>query len=302
MKVRWNAVPVAAACVALIAGSTTAQTGVPSQGQDTPPSARQGDKDASGRVIRVTKLLDANVRNTKGEKIGEIEDLVIDREEGVVAYAVLSFGGFLGIGEKYFAIPFQSVKRNEDEKFVILDASKEQLEKAPNFTGDAWPDFDRKYGTTVHDYYKTKPYWNDDAAKVDPARIDKDALDKDKLRARGMVRASKMVGMDVRDPSDKNLGDVEDVVVDDGSGRVAYVVLSFGGFLGMGDKLFAIPWHALRPDFKDADRVVLDVPKEKLQSAPGFDKKNWPNMADRKWGEEVHKYYGTRPYWDDTRK
>jgi sporulation protein YlmC with PRC-barrel domain len=292
----------AAACVALIAGSTTAQTGVPSQGQDTSPAVRDAKDKTSGRVIRVTKLLDANVRNTKGEKIGEIEDLVIDREEGVVAYGVLSFGGFLGIGEKYFAIPFQSVKRSDDDKFVVLDASKEQLEKAPNFTGDAWPDFDRKYGTTVHDYYKTKPYWSDadTAHAVDPARIDKDALDKDKLRARGMIRASKMVGMDVRDPSDKNLGDVEDVVVDDTSGRVAYVVLSFGGFLGMGDKLFAIPWHALRPDFKDADKVVLDVPKEKLQSAPGFDKKNWPNMADRTWGEEVHRYYGQRPYWDDT--
>jgi sporulation protein YlmC with PRC-barrel domain len=297
MNVRWNAVPAAAACVALIAASATAQVGVPSQGQPTPPSARQGDKDSSGRVIRVTKLLDANVRNAKGEKIGEIEDLVIDRDEGVVAYGVLSFGGFLGIGEKYFAIPFQSIKRSDDDKFVVLDVSKDQLEHAPNFTGDAWPDFDRKYGTTVHDYYKAKPYWNTTA---DASRIDKDALDKDKLRARGMVRASKMIGMNIQDPSDKKLGDVDDVVVDDTSGRVAYVVLSFGGFLGMGDKLFAIPWHALRPDFKNADKMVLDVPKDKLQAAPGFDKKNWPNMADRTWGEEVHKYYGQRPYWDET--
>ena len=85
MKVRWNAVPMAAACVALIAGSTTAQTGVPSQGQDTSPEVKAAKDNTSGRVIRVTKLLDANVRNPKGEKIGEIEDLVIDREEGVVA-------------------------------------------------------------------------------------------------------------------------------------------------------------------------------------------------------------------------
>jgi hypothetical protein len=72
---------------------------------------------------------------------------------------------------------------------------------------------------------------------------------------------------------------------------------SFGGFLGMGDKLFAIPWGALAVD-KIEKRFVLNVDKERLKLAPGFDKEHWPNMGDRAWGSQVYTYYGAKPYWD----
>jgi sporulation protein YlmC with PRC-barrel domain len=285
MNLRWKAVA-ATAGMLLVGGQAIAQ-----------------DKDVglTGRVCRVTKLLDANVKNTKGEKIGEIEDLVIDKSEGEVAYCVLSFGGFLGIGEKLFAVPFAAVMRTSDDKVVTIDVTKESLEKAPSFMKDTWPDFDRTYGTTIYDYYKTKPYWSDtrEGEKTGAVPLDKDALDKDRLRPRGMVRASKLIGTDVEDATGKNLGDIDDVVVDDGSGRVVYAVLSFGGFLGMGDKLFALPWSSLTPSAKDEHKVVLDVPKDRLEKAPGFEKKNWPDMADRRWGTDIHTYYGQEPWWNE---
>jgi len=283
MNTRWKAVAALAAGVLLVAA--------PVQAQD---SVKKDDR-VEGRVARVKKLLDADVKNMKGEKIGEINDLIIDKGEGKVAYAILEFGGFLGVGEKLFAVPFVSVVRTNSDDVVMLDVSKEVLEKAPNFKNDTWPDFNREYGTTINEYYKAKPYWNDA-----PTQIDKDALDKDRLRARGMVRASKFIGTNVEDTTGKNLGDIDDVVVDDATGRVVYVVLSFGGFLGMGDKLFAIPYHSLTTSAKNNDKLVLDVPKEKLEKAPGFDKKNWPNMADRRWAAEIHTYYGQTPYWDHT--
>ena len=77
----------------------------------------------------------------------------------------------------------------------------------------------------------------------------------------------------------------------------AYAVLSFGGFLGMGDKLFAIPWRALQIDPPN-HRFILDVDKETLESAPGFDKDHWPSMADEQWAREIHTYYKANPYWD----
>lgn len=276
----------------------------------SPPATektRTDDKkdEVSGRVWRATKLLDCKVKDAKGEKIGEIEDLVVDKSEGAVAYGVLSFGGFLDIGDKLFAIPFASLVRTDDEEMVVLNVTKEQLQAAPSFAKDKWPDFTREYGTSVHEYYKTPPYWTDRhhgaadvADKGEPARIEKEALAKDNLHAHGMCRASKLIGTDVEDPAGKNLGDVDDVVIDDASGRVAYAVLSFGGFLGMGDKLFAIPFDSLRANPKDDDKLVLDVSKEKLKAAPGFDKDHWPNMADRRWGSEIHRYYENEPYWD----
>jgi sporulation protein YlmC with PRC-barrel domain len=294
---RWIAVSAAATCL-LLNGMATGQDAP--KAPDKAPQVK-GDKhdEVLGRVFRVTKLNDCTVKNLKGEKIGEIEDLVIDKDEGVVAYGVLSFGGFLGIGEKLFAVPFNSLTRTKDDDVVVMDVTKEQLERAPSFAKDSWPEFDRAYGTKLSEFYKTTPYWQVPADKSqDPARLPKDALDKDHLRAHGCCRATKAIGMKVEDTTGKNLGDVEDLVIDDATGRVVYGVLSFGGFLGMGDKLFAIPWHALRQSAKSDDKFVLDVPKEKLEAAPGFDKKTWPNMADHRWGLDIHKYYGENPYWD----
>jgi len=87
-------------------------------------------------------------------------------------------------------------------------------------------------------------------------------------------------------------------MLDVSSGRIAYAVLSFGTFLGMGGKLFAIPWSALTLDAAE-QRFILDVPRERLEAAPGFDKDHWPSMADETWANRIHKYYEIEPYWDD---
>jgi hypothetical protein len=86
-------------------------------------------------------------------------------------------------------------------------------------------------------------------------------------------------------------------MLDVDSGRISYAVLSFGGILGLGNKLFAIPWDSLRLSPHE-HKFVLDVPREQLQKAPGFDKTNWPDFADRTWGTSIHSYYGRTPYWE----
>lgn len=94
----------------------------------------------------------------------------------------------------------------------------------------------------------------------------------------------------------EQLGTIEDIMIDVQRGTVAYAVMACGGFLGIGDKLFAIPWSALT---LDADRkcFVLDADRERFESAPGFDKDHWPAMADDAWAEKVHDFYGVTPYW-----
>jgi hypothetical protein len=70
-------------------------------------------------------------------------------------------------------------------------------------------------------------------------------------------------------------------------------VLSFGGFLGMGDRLFAVPWQALKLDTANK-RFTLNASKEQLKNAPGFDKDHWPSMADTTWASDVHNFYGVK--------
>ena len=113
----------------------------------------------------------------------------------------------------------------------------------------------------------------------------------------GIVRASKIIGETVVNRQSENVGKIHEVVIDAKKNRVAYVVLSFGGFLGMGNKLFAMPWSAF--EFaKPENKLILNVDKEKLKAAPGFDQDaKWPDFADRTWGNSIYSYYGYEPYW-----
>jgi sporulation protein YlmC with PRC-barrel domain len=112
-----------------------------------------------------------------------------------------------------------------------------------------------------------------------------------------LMGADTLLGNDVYNNKDEDLGDIKEIMLDMRTGRVAYAVLSFGGFLGMGDKLFAVPWAALKLDTVNK-RFLLDVDKDRLKNAPGFDKGAWPDMADTTWEKSVHDYYGTQPYVD----
>ena len=112
-----------------------------------------------------------------------------------------------------------------------------------------------------------------------------------------VMAAGTLEGDDVVNGAGDKLGTLDEIMLDVPSGRIAYAVLSSGGFLGIGDKLFAIPWRALTLD-ADNECFVLDVSKERLEQAPGFDKDNWPTMADESWAREVHTYYQARPYWE----
>lgn len=113
---------------------------------------------------------------------------------------------------------------------------------------------------------------------------------------RQLLPASTIEGTAVQNAAGEDLGEINELMIDLEKGRIAYAVLSFGGFLGMGDKLFALPWESLNIG-PEGDVFILNVPREKLDNAPGFDKDNWPDMADSSWGESVHSYYGYKPYW-----
>jgi hypothetical protein len=93
---------------------------------------------------------------------------------------------------------------------------------------------------------------------------------------------------------DEDLGDIKEIMLDVPAGRISYAVLWYGGVLGMGEKLFAVPWEALTLDTVNK-RFTLDVSKDRLENAPGFDKDNWPNMTDENWAKAIHTYYRTTP-------
>ena len=112
-----------------------------------------------------------------------------------------------------------------------------------------------------------------------------------------LMGADTLIGEDVYNQKDEDLGDIKEIMLDMNNGKIAYAVLSYGGVLGMGDKLFAVPWNALTLDTENK-RFILNVDKERLESAPGFDKDAWPDMADPTWQSTIHSYYGAKSYTD----
>ena len=111
-----------------------------------------------------------------------------------------------------------------------------------------------------------------------------------------LLSAGSLTGTDICNDQDENLGDLKEIMLDAETGRIAYGVVSFGGFLGIGDKYFAVPWSAFHVD-TDNKCLRLSIDKEAFDQGTGFDKDNWPNMADRQWGQRVHDQYQQTPYW-----
>ncbi len=110
-----------------------------------------------------------------------------------------------------------------------------------------------------------------------------------------LISASSLNGNDVKNSKGEDLGNIKDMMINPQTGEIEYYVLSFGGFMGMGDKLFAIPPETLRID-RENECCSLNIDDDRLENAPGFDKDNWPNMADDAFRNQIHSYYNTDEY------
>jgi len=116
------------------------------------------------------------------------------------------------------------------------------------------------------------------------------------MKFRRTLGASTLKNDKVVNLSGDEIGKIEELMIDVTTGRVAYAVLSFGGFLGVGAKLFALPWSALTVD-ETKKRFVVNVTKESLDKMPGFDKEHWPDLSDLEYATGVYRQWGATPYW-----
>jgi sporulation protein YlmC with PRC-barrel domain len=111
------------------------------------------------------------------------------------------------------------------------------------------------------------------------------------------VKASSIIGAKVANYRDENLGEIEDIVIDRHIGKVAYIIVSSGGFLGMGKKLLPIPFSAL--SYNAVTNIyAIDISLERLKTAPGFDSGNWPTMCDKEWNSAISSFYERPLYWE----
>jgi sporulation protein YlmC with PRC-barrel domain len=261
-----------------------------------------GMKDSAGfamasRWQKATDLRGKKVTNDKAEDLGRIEDIVTDANSGRIQYAVLSFGGILGLGDKYFAIPWPSLELSGDSKAFVLNVDKDRLQNAEGFPKDHWPNFaDPQFATRTYEYYNQEPYWQHASDTSTPAAESTGGQDRDSDRQHwnqpmtAWQKTSDLVGKEVRTAQTDDVGKLSDLAIDPDNGRILYGVLSFRG------KLFAIPWSALSLS-SDAKHLVLNGNKDQLTDEVAFSKDNWPNLADEGWARQVYRHYNVQPYW-----
>ncbi|MDO8879594.1 MAG: PRC-barrel domain-containing protein [Coriobacteriia bacterium] len=254
-------------------------------------------------LFRSQTLAGRSVVNARGEDLGRIEEFVIDPDRGRIEYAVLSFGEIFGSGEKFFAVPWEALQLDGERRHFVMNVAKETLEEAPGFDPDTWPPspdrrmFRRAEHAGGHVLSTSTHSHAGHADLTTKSREDTTMAHSERTMTHTrMLSASTLSGNPVVNGQGEDLGSIKELMLDINGGTVVYAVLSFGGFLGLGDKLFAIPWDAMTVE-AGSERLVLDVPKEKLENAPGFDKDDWPETGDDEWLGAVYDYYGSERNW-----
>jgi len=281
---------------------------------------------------KASELIGMSVANYQNDKLGKIEDLMVDVESGRIVQVILSTGGVLGIGDSLRAAPPGAFHVDLPAKTVHLDADKEKLKSAPDFDWNQVSNIDSNAIYQVYGHYGEESAFtflgHGDANEPLSAQrrdLTLDQKEKKQLQKDGdrlsdndhnrwvqdsknsnyylpaarlgqLQRASKVIGANVKNLQDEKLGKVENLLVDLQAGRIVTVVVSSGGFLGLGDELSAVPPTAFRYT-ADRETLQLDASKDSLTKAPHFKASEWPNMSEPGYNEHVYRAYRVNPYF-----
>lgn len=344
---------ISAATLAMLAGSIATAQQQPTQKPDQPsqptpedntykpsrdgsqPATRDGQPQrtttrdirevrAVGALVPADWLVGADVRGTGDEDLGEVNDLLVHRNKGKVAYALVGHGGVLKVGEKTTVVPFSAFNWNSEKKQLHLPVSKESFKAAPTFEGDDYDSLatpgrtesiNSHFNITHRDGMDRDGIDRDPSRATDPNRINRDNPDRDGVNRDGqprqpgdrttlsasehpVLRVSKIKGEALMSNDGRELGKVDDVIVDTGSGRIALVCVTFGGVMGIGSDKVCMPWPAFDVN-KEGRLYTVNVDKEQLRSAPKIESRDWAELRQTGFVSNVYGHFGMQDRWSD---
>ncbi|MGZ3524012.1 MAG: PRC-barrel domain-containing protein [Thermodesulfobacteriota bacterium] len=245
----------------------------------------------SDRAHVFSDLKRASVKDSRGQYLGGIADFVVN-PDGRISFAVLSpFGMYGGMNERLVALPFDVLSFND--KYLVLNTTSEKLVTAPLFSRSYLNA--RNWDEDANRFFGIQPSWGEGTLCKKPAiGVHQLSMTKGWNRPYG---ASEIVGTQVKNPQGEVMGKIDDLVFDD-EGRISFAILGYGGFLGIGQNLVAVPITSLFYAGESRD-FVLNATKENIQSAPLFSKKA---LDDPGWANGFYRYFGQQPYWTTKEK
>lgn len=258
-----------------------------------PDAARADDRradDTHAVVVKTPDLLGKAVKNKANEHLGYLEDLVVEVSGGKVAYAVLTYKDAVGFGGKMFALPLNAFTLSEDLRYLVVDASKNDFENKEGFDANRWP-------TKVDEHWSTKfqkgrtGTGSDRPAAAAPERpvaaADRAGGDRDSGKDNMLRRLTSLNGLYVKNDRGEDLGKIQGFAIDTTHGKIVYAAMAYGGVAGVGSKLFAIPWEAMKlesPNLRVQDRCfAVHATKADFENSPGFDRNMWPVKGDTRF-------------------
>lgn len=296
--------------------------------QDSPtptPAQAESSREYNGRTpqdriqsaAKASDVIGMHVKNYQDESLGKVEDLAVDVESGRIVQVILSSGGLVGIGDRLTALPPGALHHDVINKVLHLESTRTQVKAAPEFKNSAWAEsfdpvhlaatsihFGQEPGTATHFIHtgatntpaQTAPTRNADGT-WSKARLGSEAQWMIPASRLGQIQsAKKLMGLAVQKTQDEKLGKVDNFLVDVQSGRILAVVVSSGGFLGMGDELSAVPPTALR-FHAEPYLLHLDTTREALAAAPHFKSNQWPDFSEPAYSDSVYRAYKVEPYF-----
>jgi sporulation protein YlmC with PRC-barrel domain len=290
-------------------------------------------------AAKATDVIGLTVKNDQDQKLGKVSDLALDVESGRIVEVIISTGGFLGLGTSLTAVPPGALQRDAAQHDLKLDMSKEKFSAAARFDEMKWDESTQSNRLSeTYGYYGQQPYfaWGDygktnadgtfayssprnmdgtintagqrpveaahTAEAAGNAEVNHYLVSSRKL---GFIeRASKLMGVPVKNLQDENLGKVDNFALDLSAGRIVAVVVASGGFMGIDNELSAVPPTAFRFD-AEHDTLEVDASKDNLVSAPHFKGSEWPDLSQPDYFTGVYRAYNVQPYFttgvDNTR-
>lgn len=297
--------------------------GVTAERTTATPRDHSARPDRLNAAVKASDVIGMTVNNYQNEKLGKVTDLALDVESGRIVQVVLSTGGFLGVGDTHVGLPPGSLHHDAAAGVLHLDATRQKIESAPKLDMTKWEECcSHEQLTRVYRHYGAEPaLWFVDTEGKPVARAASKEGDSDPTAVRAEIRkqaqnlapdvdrstipasrlghswkASRLMGMPVKNLQEENLGKVENFLLDLPAGRVVAVVVSSGGFIGIGDELSAVPPAALRFS-EDQHSLVLDASKELLTQAPHFTANRWPDFSQAAYSHGVYRAYRIQPYF-----
>ena len=236
----------------------------------------QKRKDELERAVRASSLEGMDVRNYNRDKVGEVQDLIVDLHRGTVPYVVVSIGGFLGIGQTLTAVPSRMFNLAGSKRSLWLDTDKDVLAHAPKFHSQQWPILSQApWAEDIDRYYGYNP------------------AERFQGRSQELFLSSDLEGKEVEARSGEKVGDVRDLMVDVQSAKVLYVIVQDLPDSAPSDMATVPPTVFMAGP--DRDNLRVPMTKQQFAQAPTFSRDQWQSMTEPNWNIAIYRFFNVNP-------